>query len=118
MGCLAKLVFQFESVFWPRNQYVFGCIPEENASDYPAIILNHWPSHELNSLAIMAGGPLGRKIESFCDEEAEAWGFEGRLVGEMTTRSIPYACVAEMADRVQADDWSPNLDAVVGDPTR
>jgi hypothetical protein len=50
--------------------------------------------------------------------EAETWGFEGRLAGEMTTRSIPYACVAEMADRVQADDWSPNLDAVVGDPTR
>jgi hypothetical protein len=48
--------------------------------------------------------------------EAEAWGFEGRLAGEMTTQSIPYACVAEMADRVNADQWAPNLDELVGGP--
>ncbi|HEY71335.1 MAG TPA: hypothetical protein G4O08_12210 [Anaerolineae bacterium] len=50
--------------------------------------------------------------------EAESWGFEGRLAGEMTARSIPYACVAEMADRVRTDNWTPNLDALVGDPAR
>jgi hypothetical protein len=50
--------------------------------------------------------------------EAESWGFESRLAGEMTTQTIPYACVAEMADRVHADQWSPNLDALVGDPQR
>jgi hypothetical protein len=50
--------------------------------------------------------------------EAESWGFEGRLAGEMTARTIPLAAVAEMADRVQVDCWEPNLDAVVGDPQR
>jgi len=50
--------------------------------------------------------------------EAEAWGFEGRLAGEMTAKTIPIACVAEMADRVRADYWAPNLDALVGDPVR
>ena len=47
--------------------------------------------------------------------EAESWGFEGRLADQMTTMAIPYACVAEMADRVRADLWGPNLDALVGD---
>ena len=45
--------------------------------------------------------------------EAESWGFEGRLAGEMTARTAPLAGVAEMADRVWADNWSPNLDAVL-----
>jgi hypothetical protein len=48
--------------------------------------------------------------------EAELWGFEGRLAGEMTARSIPYACVAEMADRVRADQWAPNLTSVLCTP--
>ena len=43
--------------------------------------------------------------------EAQSWGFEGQLAGEMTTKTVPLAGVAEMADRVQADHWAPNLDA-------
>jgi hypothetical protein len=50
--------------------------------------------------------------------EAESWGFADRLAEQMTNRSIPYACIAEMADRVRADNWAPNLDARVGDPVR
>ena len=46
--------------------------------------------------------------------EAESWGFAGKLAGELTDRTIPLAGIAEMADRVQADTWKPNLDAVVG----
>ena len=45
--------------------------------------------------------------------EAESWGFAGKLNGEMTQRTVPLACVAEMADRVQLGDWSANLDAVL-----
>jgi hypothetical protein len=41
--------------------------------------------------------------------EADAWGFAGKLAGQMTARTVPLAGIAEMADRVQADDWSPNL---------
>jgi hypothetical protein len=45
--------------------------------------------------------------------DAESWGFEGRLAGDMTVRTVPLAAVAEMADRVQADNWQPNLDVVL-----
>ena len=41
--------------------------------------------------------------------EAEAWGFAGTLAGQMTARTVPLAGIAEMADRVRADEWSPNL---------
>jgi len=47
------------------------------------------------------------------EKEAENWGFEGRLAGEMTARTVPLAGVAEMADRVQANNWLPNLDEVL-----
>jgi hypothetical protein len=30
---------------------------------------------------------------------------------------VPLAGIAEMADRVQADHWVPNLDAVLGKPS-
>lgn len=45
---------------------------------------------------------------------AESWAFPGVLAGEMTARTIPLAGIAEMADRVEFDDWSPNLDGVLG----
>ena len=45
--------------------------------------------------------------------EAESWGFAGKLDGKITDRTVPLAGIAEMADRVQADNWEPNLDAVL-----
>ena len=45
--------------------------------------------------------------------QSESWGFAARLGGEATARTIPLAEVAEMADRVQADNWSPNLDSAI-----
>jgi hypothetical protein len=50
--------------------------------------------------------------------DAESWGFAGKLAGELTARTIPLAGIAEMADRVQADMWKPNLDALVGNPKK
>ena len=50
--------------------------------------------------------------------DAESWGFAGKLAGELTARTIPLAGIAEMADRIQADIWKPNLDAVVGNPKK
>ena len=43
--------------------------------------------------------------------QAESWGFPERLAGQSTARTIPLAGIAEMADRVRADHWSPNLEA-------
>ncbi|MEJ2571468.1 MAG: hypothetical protein P8Y98_13095 [Anaerolineales bacterium] len=45
--------------------------------------------------------------------EAESWGFPGRLADELTARTVPLAGVAEMADRVQWNVWTPNLDGVL-----
>ena len=76
---------------------------------------------EVHASATLAGGfPDNDANTEPADwyAEAELWGFEGRLAGEMTAKSIPYACVAEMADRVHADHWVPNLDSLVGDPDR
>jgi len=41
--------------------------------------------------------------------QAESWGFAGKLAGEMTARTIPLAAIAEMADRVRANNWQVNL---------
>ena len=45
--------------------------------------------------------------------EAESWGFAGRLAAEPTTHTVPLAGIAEMADRVYLDEWSPNLDSAM-----
>ena len=37
-----------------------------------------------------------------------------RLVGQMTARTIQLTGIAEMADRVRAGNWAPNLAAVLG----
>ena len=39
---------------------------------------------------------------------------ERQAAGQMTARTIPFAGIAEMADRVRAGDWTSNLDAVLG----
>ena len=46
--------------------------------------------------------------------QAESWGFADRLAGQMTARTIPLAGIAEMADRVNAGNWSANLTVVLG----
>jgi hypothetical protein len=76
---------------------------------------------EVHPSASQAGGFPDNDANTEPDDwaaEAESWGFEGRLAGETTAKTIPIACVAEMADRVRADYWAPNLDALVGDPER
>ena len=45
--------------------------------------------------------------------EAESWGFAGMLAGELTARTVPLAGIAEMADRVKANNWEDNLDTVL-----
>lgn len=47
------------------------------------------------------------------EAQAESWGFANRLDNTLTDRTMPLAGVAEMADRVRADDWSVNLDHVL-----
>jgi hypothetical protein len=46
---------------------------------------------------------------------AREWGYRGAYGSSLVTRSVPLAAIAEMADRVRADDWSPDLDEVLFD---
>ena len=72
---------------------------------------------EIHAAASLAGGfPDNDANAEPVDwlTQAESWGFADRLAGQMTARTIPLAGVAEMADRVRADDWSANLAAVLG----
>jgi hypothetical protein len=76
---------------------------------------------EINPGASIAGGFPDKEANTEPNDwysDAESWGFAGKLAGEMTNRTIPLAGIAEMADRVQADVWRPNLDNVVGNPSR
>jgi hypothetical protein len=45
--------------------------------------------------------------------QAESWGFAGRLAGALTARTVPLAGIAEMADRVKMNNWEDNLDTVL-----
>ena len=72
---------------------------------------------EIDPSASLAGGFPDNDANSEPADwltDAESWGFPGMLAGEMTARAVPLAGVAEMADRVQFDDWSQNLGAVLG----
>jgi len=71
---------------------------------------------EIDPRASLAGGFPDNEANAEPDDwflDAAAWGFPGMLAGEMTARTVPLAGIAEMADRVRADDWSPNLDRVL-----
>jgi len=74
VGCLAKLAFTFDQVFWPRNQYVFGCVAEGEASRQPTVFINLWSSHEIPGLVMLIGGAMGREIEAWPEDKARAWG--------------------------------------------
>ena len=73
---------------------------------------------EIHSSASLAGGFPDNNANTEPSNwyvDGESWGFAGKLDGQMTAQTVPLAGIAEMADRVQADDWSPNLDGVLPD---
>lgn len=74
VGTLAKLAYMFDEVFWPANQYVFGMVNDDDPSSHPTMIVNLWSSHRAPCLVILAGGPLGRLLESMPESEAHEWG--------------------------------------------
>jgi monoamine oxidase len=72
MGTLAKVVLHFDTVFWPRDQYVFGylCRPVEG---HPTMLINLWKTHGIRALALLLGGTDGRRIEAMPEAEAREW---------------------------------------------
>jgi len=72
MGALAKVVLRFDQVFWPRDQYVFGYLVEP-VNGQPTMLINLWKTHRIPALVLLAGGSLGRQLESDSLESATAW---------------------------------------------
>jgi monoamine oxidase len=72
MGALAKVVLRFDEVFWPRDQYVFGYLVEP-VNGQPTMLINLWKTHRIPALVLLAGGSLGRQLESDPLERATAW---------------------------------------------
>ena len=72
MGTLAKVVLRFDQVFWPRDQYVFGYLVEP-VNGHPTMLINLWKTHRIPALVLLAGGSLGKQLESDSLESATAW---------------------------------------------
>jgi monoamine oxidase len=87
VGTLAKLAYVFDEIFWPGNQYVFGMVNDESPSSHPTMIINLWSSHRAPCLVILAGGPLGGKLESMPEEEAHEWGMA--MLRRCFSNSVP-----------------------------
>jgi hypothetical protein len=70
---------------------------------------------------VKGSGPFGDYPDNAANTEpvdwtdARPWGFRNEL---WTRKVVWLAAVAEMADRVQTDDWSPNLDQALFDMTQ
>lgn len=72
MGNLTKITARFDVPFWPRHQYIFGCICEP-VCDYPTMVVNLWKTHRIPPLQMLVGGDKGRAIEPWSDSETREW---------------------------------------------
>ena len=59
MGCLNKLILEFESCHWPADQYSFGYI-NATPNELPSMIVNLMPTHNKPILVFMVGGSAGQ----------------------------------------------------------
>lgn len=91
--------FQKRAGVWTRLNCDLAYVQAEIHPD--AMLADGFPDNDANT----------EPSDWFID--ARNWGFAERLAGELTARTIPLAGVAEMADRVQADNWDPNLSGVI-----
>ncbi|MGO9601925.1 MAG: FAD-dependent oxidoreductase [Candidatus Binataceae bacterium] len=72
MGHLAKVIVRFEAAFWPKDQYVFGYLPETLA-DFPTMVINLWKTHRVPVLVMLVGGDDGYEIEHWPPRRVEQW---------------------------------------------
>jgi monoamine oxidase len=72
VGVLAKLVLRFDDVWWREDQYVFGvaCAPIDR---WPTVIINTAATQRDPVLVVLAGGDLGRWIETAPIDEVANW---------------------------------------------
>lgn len=74
-GHLAKVILEYDAPFWPEQQYVFGNLTG-NVRDVPTTVVSLFKTHRRPALVILAGGDLGRAIESWTGERVRTWASE------------------------------------------
>lgn len=97
VGVLAKLILRFDDVWWQEDQYVFGvsCPPIER---WPTVVINTAATHRDPVLVVLAGGQLGRWVESAPTTDVER--FTRDLLVEVFGDAVPEP------QSVQRTDWS------------
>jgi len=71
-GCLEKVAVYFDSVFWSKDQYAYGCL-SENIGQKPTQIVNLLKTNNIPALMILAGGLPGERIQNLSVDALEEW---------------------------------------------
>jgi hypothetical protein len=69
---LAKVVLRFDDAWWGRDQYVYG-VSSAVTDEQPTVIINTAATHHEPVLVMLAGGDLGRWVESADRAALDAW---------------------------------------------
>lgn len=103
VGVLAKLILRFDEVWWREDQYVLG-VSGAPIERWPTVVINTAATHRDPVLVVLAGGDLGRWIESATTADVDQFtqdllvevfgvGVPNPLSVERTEWSIdPHAC--------------------------
>ncbi|HEX9260371.1 MAG TPA: FAD-dependent oxidoreductase [Acidimicrobiales bacterium] len=73
VGVLAKVAFVFDQVWWNEEQYVVGLVAHR-VDERPTAIVNLALTHGLPVLVLLAGGELGRWVETADGAAVSEWG--------------------------------------------
>jgi monoamine oxidase/CRP-like cAMP-binding protein len=97
VGVLAKVVLRFDHAWWRDDQYVIGvaCSPVEK---WPTMIVNASATHHQPVLVVLAGGTLGRWVETADEDDVRDW--VGRVL-----RTV-FGSVAREPVRIDRTQWS------------
>lgn len=85
VGALAKLAIRYEEVSWPRHQYVFAMPPGKGGGG--ALAVNRASIDGTPEVILIAGGDLGRRLETMDEAQAMAWGHSEFTA--MLARALP-----------------------------
>jgi monoamine oxidase len=97
VGVLAKVVLRFDHAWWGEDQYVIGVVGSP-VDDWPTMIINASATHHEPVLVVLAGGSLGRWIETAPSEAVRHWSVRTvqRVLGASATAP----------ERIDCSHWS------------
>ncbi|MBL1075777.1 FAD-dependent oxidoreductase [Nocardia sp. 2] len=96
-GTLNKIALHYPERFWPAEQYVFGYLCRET-DRYPTVVINMWRSHGKPILVMLLGASLGRRMESWTDDEVHD--YATTVVSDIFGANVP------APERITRTAWS------------